>query len=335
VLHGRGHPHAEQPDPEHGEGDQQRDGAEHPHRQQYGGQPDRADDEGPAGVGVGEAAAGERPDGGGHAVGEKEGADHRTRHATDLGEERDEVGERRLDRREDQGTGSEHGEHTRRERIPGLADRAPVGRAGDRRQDDGGDGQHQGTDDDHDDERALPSHGLPEQGPERKAHRAGRGEAGNDHGHGSAGPFGWHHRRRGDEGRGDEQPLRRADDDAGRDEQAVVRCEGRQQVGHDEDRGRGEQHGPAVEPGREEGEQRTADRQPQGVRRDEGTGRRDRDIEVGGDEVDHPDDEHLGAAHDERAGEEHREDEVRAGPPGHDEGLLSMTCNSIVAHCGQ
>ena len=45
-------------------------------------------------------------------------------------------------------------------------------------------------------------------------------------------------------------------------------------------------------------------REPERVRRDEGAGGRHRHGEVGGDQVDHPDDEHLGAAHHERAGEQ-------------------------------
>ena len=40
-------------------------------------------------------------------------------------------------------------------------------------------------------------------------------------------------------------------------------------------------------------------REAERVRRDEGAGGGHRNGEVGGDQVDHPDDEHLGAAHHE------------------------------------
>ena len=58
-----------------------------------------------------------------------------------------------------------------------------------------------------------------------------------------------------------------------------------------------------------EGQQRAADRESERVRGDEGAGGGHARRQVGGDEIDQADDEHLGAAHDERAGEQCAEDE--------------------------
>ena len=86
-----------------------------------------ADDQGARGVLVGEPAAAERAHRGGHAVGEQEHADQRAGDARDVLQERHDVGQGRVQRREHHEVHDQHGEHPGRERVPGLAGRAAAG----------------------------------------------------------------------------------------------------------------------------------------------------------------------------------------------------------------
>ena len=102
VLDRGRHAHGEETRADDGDGGDHRVPAEEPHRGQRDGHADAADDQGTGGVRVGEATTGIRADRRCDAVGEQVGADGRAGHAGDGAQEGHEVGQRGLDRGEDQ-----------------------------------------------------------------------------------------------------------------------------------------------------------------------------------------------------------------------------------------
>jgi hypothetical protein len=199
------------------------------------------------------------------------------------------------------------------EGVPGLVTGARAGGRHVRDQ------RHRGDQRDHGDrhdrqERAAPAEGLADQRAQRHAERRRHRDTGDDDPDRLAHALRRDDRHARDEGGRDEQALQRTDEDAYREEHAVVGGQHGDQVARDEQRERADEDDLPVQPDRQRGQHRAADGQAQRVRGHQGAGRGDGHPEVGGDQVQHADHEQLAAAQHEHSQEQGGQREVRPRP---------------------